>query len=106
MTTRTTEPGDSATALRGAAEKLVLFLEERFPPPEPRSVADTGLNLSALSDLLLKNLYNRVTASGLELSDELGLPFVGVVDQIIDSLRKDHLVEVRGGLTVSASSYQ
>ena len=106
MTTRTPESGDSVAATREKAEKLVVFLEERFTPPEPRSIADTGLDLSALSDLLLKNLYNRVTASGLDLSEEMGLPFVAVVDPVIEALRKDHLVEVRGGSPVSAASYQ
>ena len=106
MTTRTTESGDFVSPTREMTEKLVVFLEDRFTPLEPRSIADTGLDPAALSDLLLKNLYNRVTASGLDLSEEIGLPFVAVVDPVIDALRKDHLVEVRAGSPVSAASYQ
>lgn len=92
--------------LREAAEKLVVYLEERFTPQEPKSIAETGLDLNFLADLLLKNLYVRVSATGAELAEELGLPFVGVVEQVIEPLRHDHLAEVRGSGTISSSSYQ
>src|ERR671938_214878 len=92
--------------LREAAEKLVAYLEDRFYPPEPKTVAETGLDPNFLTDLALKNLYLRVVATGNELADQLGLPFVGVVESLIEPLRRDHLVEVRGGSGVSSSSYQ
>ncbi len=92
--------------LKDAAQKLVAFLEERFTPAEPQSVAETGLDPNFLGDLLLKNLYVRVTATGAELADELGLPFAGVVEPLSESLRHDHWVEVRGGSSVNSASYQ
>src|SRR5262249_4270873 len=89
-----------------AAEKIVSYLEERYTPVEPRTVSDTGLETAFLTDLTLKNLYVRVTATGAELSEEMGLPYVGIIETIVESLRGDHLVEVRGGSGVTASSYQ
>ena len=48
---------------------------------------ETGLGPELLCDLLLKNLYRHVTATGAERAAELGLPFAGVVEPLIESLR-------------------
>ncbi len=94
------------TELRDAAEKLVAYLEERFTPIEPRSLAETGLDPNLLSDMLLKNLYVRVTATGADLAEELGLPFVTVVEELLEPLRHDHFIETRAGGGLNAASYQ
>jgi predicted ATPase with chaperone activity len=80
----------------------------RFLPPEPRSIDDTGLSASFLSNLALKVLYTRGFVSGHELADTLKLPFANVVDHLLDFLRREHLTEVRGASAsgFGESSYQ
>ena len=66
-------------------------------PPEPRSVEDTGLKMGVLSDIALKYLYYTGNASGLELADEIRLPWPGVVEAVVDFLVTEKLADLRGG---------
>lgn len=64
--------------------------------PEPiTSIEDTGLSLLWLQDLALKIFYYQGYLSGFKVAEEMTLPFLGIVDQILDSMKKDKLVEVR-----------
>ncbi len=76
------------------------------PPPEPRSVEDTGINLAFLADLVLKVMYTRGFLMGHEIADAVRLPFSGIVDRALDHLRREHLAEVRGSGGFGESSYQ
>ncbi len=80
----------------------------RFLPPEPRSIEDTGLSASFLSDLTLKVMYTQGFMSGYEIADALKLPFANVLDGVLDFLRREHLTEVKGSSTAGfgESSYQ
>ncbi|MBL7201320.1 MAG: hypothetical protein ISS56_14365, partial [Anaerolineae bacterium] len=81
--------------------------EAAFAPPTIRSIADTGLPLSYLVDMVLKLLYYRESGiTGLEISDAIRLPFVGVLDQVMDFLRQEHFCEVKGSGGLGQSSYQ
>jgi predicted ATPase with chaperone activity len=75
-------------------------------PPEPRSIEDTGLNLASLANLTLKTMYTRGYLRGHEIADSMHLPFAGVLDKILDYLRREHLTEVRGSSGFGESSYQ
>ncbi|MBX5484744.1 MAG: AAA family ATPase [Myxococcaceae bacterium] len=66
-------------------------------PPEPRSVAETGLKVGLLADIVLKYLYYQGSATGLEVADELRLPWTGVVEQVIDFIAAEKLTDLRGG---------
>jgi len=68
----------------------------QYLPPEPRSVQDSGLSTSFLIDLVLKILYIRGVALGVEIADEICLPFSGVVDQVMEFLKREQLCEVKG----------
>jgi hypothetical protein len=81
-----------------------------FMPPAPRSVAETGLNMGLLSDLALKGLYFESYLAGRDLADRMGLPFAGVVSNILDFLKREQLCEVRsasgrGGLSEAMYEY-
>jgi len=76
------------------------------PPPEPRSVEETGINLAFLADLVLKVMYTRGFLMGHEIADAVRLPFTNVVDRALDHLRREHLAEVRGSGGFGESSYQ
>lgn len=77
-----------------------------FLPAEPRSIEDTGLTPSFLSNLALKILYQRGVLSGHDIAAALHVPFANVVDHALDFLRREHLVEVRGSSGFGESSYQ
>ena len=75
-------------------------------PPEPQSIEQTGLYIGFLADLALKTLYLRGQMTMSELSSALGLPITNVVDKVMDFLKLERLVEIRGGTGLSAAAYQ
>lgn len=80
-----------------------------FIPPQINSVDDTGLNPLWLQDLVLKVLYFRGYLSGFKIAEEIALPFAGVSDQILVSLKQDKLIEIKssqgGGLGEGTYTY-
>src|SRR5512139_798546 len=68
---------------------------EAFTPPPITRVEDTGLSALWLQDLTLKVLYFQGYLSGFKIADEIALPFGGVVDQILDVMKREKLVEVK-----------
>ncbi len=75
-------------------------------PPEPQTVEQTGLTVGFLADLALKTLYQRGQMTLGEISTSLGLPINGVIDRVMEFLKAEHLVEIRGGAGISSASYQ
>jgi predicted ATPase with chaperone activity len=78
----------------------------RFVPAEPATVEETGLGLGFLSDLALKLLYFQGYTTGAEIADKMRLPFGGVVDRVLEFLKREMLVEIKGGGHLSQSSYR
>jgi len=74
-------------------------------PPQPRTVEETGLSIGFLTDLALKFLYYGGLMSGVTVADEMGLPFAGVVDEIIDFMAQEKLVDMRGGKGFGRASF-
>ncbi|HVE86072.1 MAG TPA: AAA family ATPase [Myxococcales bacterium] len=66
-------------------------------PPEPKSVEETGLKMGVLSDIALKYLYYTGNANGLEMAEEMRLPWPGVVESVVDFLVTEKLADLRGG---------
>jgi predicted ATPase with chaperone activity len=79
---------------------------ETFVPTPLRSLADSGLSPSFVSDLILKILYFGGAASGQELSRRIRLPFNEILDPLLDGQRRQALVEVRGGVSTLAAGYE
>jgi predicted ATPase with chaperone activity len=78
-----------------------------FEPSPSRSIEDTGLNIGFLSDLLMKVMYFEGFISGATLSDRIKLPFTGVVDQVLDFLKREQYCEVRSAASgFGEQSYQ
>ena len=65
-----------------------------FPPPITK-LEDTGLSLLWLQDLALKIFYYQGFLSGFRAAEEIALPFAGIVDQILESLKREKLIEVK-----------
>ncbi|HLU11375.1 MAG TPA: hypothetical protein VK003_17000 [Oceanobacillus sp.] len=75
------------------------------PPPISR-LEDTGLNLLNLADLVLKVLYFGGYMPGHQIADIIKLPFTGVVDTIMEFLKREKFVEVRGSGGLGEAGYQ
>lgn len=75
-------------------------------PPSLNSLADTGLNLLAVADLVLKVLYFGGYMSGHQIADIVKLPFTGVLDTVIDFLKREKFIEVKGSGGLGEASFQ
>ena len=75
-------------------------------PPEPQSIEQTGLTIGFLTDLALKTLYIRGQMTMGEIASSLGLPMANITDHILDYLKGERLVEIRGGTGLSSANYQ
>src|SRR5438093_8609290 len=75
-------------------------------PPEPQTLEQTGLTLGFLADLALKTLYLRGQMTMGEIASALGLAITGVTDRVMEFLKSERLVEIRGGAGISSASYQ
>jgi len=70
-----------------------------FVPPYPATIQDTGLKEGFLEELVLKDVYLVNYALGREVAARTMLPFK-IVEEVLESLKRQLLVEVRsaGGL--------
>lgn len=73
-------------------------------PPCPRTLEDTGLSGDVVEQLIVKTLYSG-EATGLALADRICLSYV-VLEPIIERIRDERLVEVRGASGVTTSGYR
>src|SRR2546423_12591265 len=74
-------------------------------PPEPQSLEQTGLTLGFLSDLALKTLYLRGQMTMAEISSSLGLPMQNITERVMDFLKTERLVAIRGGAGLASGNY-
>jgi len=78
-----------------------------FVPPPLNKLEDTGLSLLWLQDLALKIFYFQGYLTGFMTAEEIALPFAGIVDQILESLKHEKLIEVKSSqMGVGEGSYQ
>jgi predicted ATPase with chaperone activity len=78
-----------------------------FVLPAITKLDDTGLSPLWLQDLALKILYFQGYLSGFKIAEEIALPFAGVTDIILESLKREKLVEVKSSAVgLGEGSYQ
>ncbi len=79
-----------------------------FVPPPVNKLEETGLSPLWLQDLALKILYFQGYLSGFKIAEELALPFAGVVDQLLEMLKREKLIEVKSSSSAGfgEGSYQ
>lgn len=83
------------TVLRPPQPVSVAPTAAAFIPPPVTHVDQTGLSSLWLQDLALKILYFQGYMSGFKIAEEMALPFAGIVDQILESLKREKFVEVK-----------
>lgn len=79
---------------------------QAFFPRVPTSIKETGLSLGFLTDLALKILYFEGILTGYELAERMKLPYPGVVDQVLEFLKREKLCEVKGAGGFAEATYQ
>ena len=77
-----------------------------FVPPMPTSVKETGLNLATLTDLAIKIMYFEGNISGYQLAERMKLPYPGVVEKVMEFLKREKLCEVKGTGGYGEAAYQ
>jgi len=79
---------------------------EAWAPPPLNSIEDTGLNLLQLADLVLKILYYNGIMQGHEIADAIRLPYQNVLEDVMEFLKREKFVEIRGGGELGSASYR
>jgi predicted ATPase with chaperone activity len=77
-----------------------------YIPPIPKSVKDTGLSLALLTDLAIKIMYFEGNISGYELANRMRLPYPGVVEQVLEFIKREKFCEVTGTGGYGEAAYQ
>jgi len=77
-----------------------------FEPPMPKSTKETGLTLGFLADLAIKIMYFEGYISGYEIAEAMKLPYSGVVDEVLEFLKREQFCEVKGAGGLGESGYQ
>jgi len=81
---------------------------QAWTPPALKSLEDTGLSKLQVSDHILKVLYFRGDLIGHQIADVMRLPFSGVLEGVIEFLKREKMIEVigAGGLGEVTFRYQ
>jgi predicted ATPase with chaperone activity len=88
------------------AETLETFKPEiEIRPSAPVTLADTGLSLDLVVQLVVKTLHFSGELTGSELASRLGLTFP-VIEPAIDDLILQHHCQIVGGTMVGRASYR
>ena len=74
-------------------------------PDAPRDLAESGLNIDLVTQLVLKTLHLSGTLNGLELAARLGVQFP-VIEPSLDELKWQHLVEIVAGSMIGGAGYK
>lgn len=83
-------------------EELDTFFRKK--PAAPKSMEETGLELSIIEDLIMKHILFMGEFKQADIVDKIKLP-VSVVDTVLETLRREELVEVKGGTGYAAVTY-
>ncbi|MDD2320261.1 MAG: ATPase [Geobacteraceae bacterium] len=73
-------------------------------PPSPMTVAETGLEVTQIEDLLMKHMLSMGDFKIADLAERSKLS-IAVVESVMETLRRDKFVEVKGGTGYAAVTY-
>jgi predicted ATPase with chaperone activity len=92
---------------RPPARPVTSQIGQPFTPPNLLNLDDTGLSHLWLQDLALKILYFQGYLSGFKIAEAIALPFTGLVDQILEALKREKFVEVKSSqIGLGEGAYQ
>lgn len=73
-------------------------------PSAPKSIEDSGLELSFITDLVSKHILFMGEFKLADVVDKVKLP-ISLVNRVLEVLRREKLVEVKGATTYSTETY-
>lgn len=73
-------------------------------PPVPKSIEDSGLELSFITDLVTKHILFMGEFKLADVVDKVKLP-ISLINRVLEVLRREKLVEVKGATTYSTDTY-
>src|SRR5713226_8946708 len=76
-----------------------------FLPRMPESLATSGLSAAFVEEHVLRCLYSVPQITGAQLAATCGLGFQAGIGAILDNLRQDHQVEIRGQRGIGEAGY-
>ncbi len=65
-------------------------------PRQPRTIEETGLGMGFLTDLVLKVIYFQGNVTGQKLEDIIKLPFLNIIDKVLEFLKLEEYVDIIG----------
>lgn len=74
--------------------------------PDPTTLAETEIPLRLIGDLIMKAIYQYSIISGSHVSDIIKLPYFGVMEPIMATLRKAGLIEFEGSEGLGDMAYR
>jgi hypothetical protein len=83
-------------------EDLVKFFRRR--PASPKTIQETGLTLPDLADLVMKHIIFMGEFRIADVANRVKLP-VSVVDTVLEVLKRDRMIEVKGGSGYATVTY-
>lgn len=78
---------------------------EQTAPIAPATLEETGLTSAFLSDLTVKILYQKGQSTAADLAQTTCLPLPNILQPVLDFLKNEHFIEVKGGSGLTASTY-
>jgi hypothetical protein len=78
--------------------------DELVAPPLPHTVAETGLSVDQIEQLMMKTLHTG-ELTGVTLAERVCLPY-SLLEPLIERLRAERLVEVRGATGSGTAGYR
>ena len=81
-----------------------MWTQKAPTPAMPATLEDTGLSIGQVEQLLVKTLYNG-ELTGLGIADQMRLAYP-ILEPLIERLRAERLIEVRGAAATGTSSYR
>jgi DNA-binding PadR family transcriptional regulator len=76
-----------------------------FVPTEPETLESLDIPFTTIEGLILRLLHIQSVCQGTDMTTQLCLPFFGVLEPILTSLRDQRLVEITKGEGMSPMSY-
>jgi predicted ATPase with chaperone activity len=74
-------------------------------PPAPQTLAQSGLSIDLVTQLILKSLHFAGELTGTDIAARLGVSF-GVIESALNMIKQLHQCEIVGGAILGAPSYR
>jgi hypothetical protein len=95
-------PPSAMTSRVGTAQRRALGADaippptNRYWPEQPRTIAEAGLTVAMVEELILKAVFFAGEMRGVDIVNRLKLPSA-IVDEAIEGLRRQKYLDIRGG---------